>query len=170
MYDRRRRTRHRPRIHDEQDRRIQELGDVGRRGELPAPALAVEEPHNAFYHRDLGPLGPVCEERGDQLRAGEKGVEVTPRPAGSESVVGGVYEIRANLERRNPVSSLSERGHEAGGDRRFSRAGMGAGDDYTGNVYPTCQDHFPYAYASDAPPYRANRPSRPSFVDYRAPC
>ena len=105
---------------------------MGRRGKLPTPALAVEEPHHSLNHGDVSPPAAVGEERAYEIRAGEEGVEVTPRPAGSERVVGGIYEVRADLERGYPVTSRGERGHQARGDRGLPGAGVGARDDYAG--------------------------------------
>src|SRR4028119_900019 len=89
MNDRRRRTRHRPRVHNEQDRRAEELGDVGGRSVLPASALPVEEPHDTFNQRNICIPRAVCEERPYEFGAGEEGVEVAPGPAGGGGGGGG---------------------------------------------------------------------------------
>jgi hypothetical protein len=60
---------HRPRVDDEHDRRVEEFGDVGGRGQFPAAALAVEEAHHALDDRDVGAARAVGEERADKLGA-----------------------------------------------------------------------------------------------------
>ncbi len=117
---------HRPRVDDEQDRRVEELGDVGCRGQLPAAALAVEEAHHPLDYRNVGPARAVGEERSYEVGAGEKGVEVAAWPAGGQSVVGGVYKVRADLEGGDAVASRRERGHQARGDGGLAGPGVGA--------------------------------------------
>jgi hypothetical protein len=118
-----------PAIHDEEDRRVQELGDVGGRGELPTPALAVEETHYAFHDGDVGPTGAVGEERAYEVRAGEEDVEVAAGPPGGERVVGRIYEVRADLEGGDFEALHAKGRHEARSDGGLSCAGVGARDD-----------------------------------------
>ena len=92
---------HRPGIDDEHYGGFEQSGDVGRGGEIPA-SFSVEEAHDAFDHGYVGTLRAVGEERADQLRAGEEGVEVASRPACGEGVVRGIYEVRADLEGGDP--------------------------------------------------------------------
>ena len=96
--DRRRRARHRGRVDDEQHRRVEQLRDVRGRGQLAAARGAVEEAHDALDDRDVGAGDAVADERRDQLRAAEEGVEVAARPAGGERVVAGVDVVGADLE------------------------------------------------------------------------
>jgi hypothetical protein len=110
---------------------------VGGRGVLPGAALAVEEAHHTLHHRDARAPRAVGEERGYELRAGEEGVEVAAGTSGGHGVVGGVYEVRADLEGGDAEAPRlpRERGHEAGGDRGLARARVGSGDDDTGCLY-----------------------------------
>jgi hypothetical protein len=126
---------HRPCVDDENDRCVEQFGDVGRRGQFACAALAVEEAHNAFYDGDVGTPGAVGEERSDHRRSREEGVEVTSRPARRKGVVRGVYEVRADLERGYPQAIRGERRHQARGDCRFADARVGACDDYARNPY-----------------------------------
>jgi hypothetical protein len=54
VHERRRGTGHGGGVHHQEHRRLEQLGDVGRGGELPVPALAVEEAHDALYDREEG--------------------------------------------------------------------------------------------------------------------
>ena len=126
---------HRPRVHDEHDGRVEKFGDVGRGGEFASAALAVEEAHHAFHDGYVGASRAVGEEGTDHLRSGEEGVEVAPRPACREGVVGGVYKVRADLEGGDPVAFRGEGRDQARGHGRFSDTGVGSGDDYARDLY-----------------------------------
>ena len=128
-------TGHRPGIHHEHDRRVQELGDVGRGRQLPAATLAVEEAHHALYHGHVGTAGAVGEERGYEVGAGEVGVEVAAGASGGEGVVGGVYKVRADLEGGDPEAPVREGGHEAGGHGGLADARVGARYHYARGAY-----------------------------------
>jgi len=80
--DRGGRAGHRRRVDDEQNGRPEELGDMGRRRQLAATGGTVEQAHDTLDHRDVRAGGPVAEERGDQVRAAQEGVEISPGPAG----------------------------------------------------------------------------------------
>jgi hypothetical protein len=125
---------HGPGVHDEDDGRVEEFGDVGGRGEISA-ALAVEEAHDALYHGDVRAIGAVGEERGDEIQTGEEGVEVAARPSRGEGVVGGVYKVRAHLEGGDAEAPLRERGHEARGDGGLAGPRVGARDHYARGPY-----------------------------------
>jgi len=128
-------TGHRPGVDDEHDGRIEQFGDVGRRGEFPAAALTIEEAHDALYYGYVGASCTVGEEGGDHPRSREESVEVSPVAARREGMIRGVYKVWADLERGDPKTLLAERRHQARGDRRLARPRVGAGDDYAGGLY-----------------------------------
>src|ERR687894_2967532 len=92
---------HRPRVDDEHDGRLEQPGDVGCGGEIPA-SFAIEEAHDAFDHGYVSTPRAVGEERADEVWAGEEGIEVASRSACGEGVVRGVYKVRADLEGGDP--------------------------------------------------------------------
>ena len=76
--------------------------DVGGRRQVPPSPRAVEKPHHAFDHRDVGRRrgsSPVGEHRHDLLFADQPRVEVAARPPGRQRVVAGVDEVRPHLVR-----------------------------------------------------------------------
>ena len=94
---------HRPGVDDEDHGSPKQPGYVCCGGEIPTP-LAVEEAHDAFDHGYIRTLRTVGEEGDDQVRTGEKGIEVASRPAGGEGVVRGIYEVGADLEGGDAVA------------------------------------------------------------------
>ena len=129
------RPRHRRGVYHEEDRGFEELRDVGGRGVLPGPALAVEETHHALHHRDVCAARAVGEEPGNELGAGEEGVEVTAWAAGSEGVVGGVYEVGADLEGGDAEAFAGQSGHQTGRDGGLAHPRVGASDDDARGLY-----------------------------------
>ncbi len=135
MDHRRRRARHRPCIHHQHDRRIQKFRDVRRGGHFPTAALAVEKAHDALDHGYLRAARAVGEEWTDEIRAGEKSIQITPWPSGGESMIRRVYEVRADLERRDLVALRGERGHQAGSHGGLPDAGVRPRNNYARYFY-----------------------------------
>src|ERR671910_1958283 len=110
---------HRPGVDDEHYGCLEQPGDVGCGGEIPA-SLAVEEAHDAFDYGYVSTLCTVGEERADEVGAGEESVEVASRPACGEGVVRGVYKVGADLEGGDPKALQRERGHESRSNSRLA--------------------------------------------------
>ena len=122
------RARHRSGVDHEYDRGAQQLGNVGGAGQLAPSGGAVVKAHHPLDHGHLSVLRAVAEQRCDQLRPGQEGVEVAPGPAAGERVVAGVDEVGADLEAGGPHAATAQCGQYAGGHRGLAGAGAGAGD------------------------------------------
>src|ERR687886_1480119 len=108
---------------------------MSRGGKLAAPVLAVEETHHAFYDRHVRAFRAVGEERSDEILSGEECVEVSSGASGGQSVVGGIYEVRTDLEGGDAEAPARERGHEAGGDGGLAHTRVGARHYHAWNLY-----------------------------------
>ena len=122
VHDRGRAARHRGGVEDEQHGRAEQLRHVRRGGQLAAARGAVEEPHDALDHRDVGAGGAVQRQRRHQLRAGEERVEVAARPARRERVVARVDVVRADLEALHHQPPRAQGADQPAGDRGLARA------------------------------------------------
>ena len=129
MHDRRRRARHRRRVDHEHDRRPQQLGHVRGGGELAPPRRAVEQPHHALDHRDVGAGAAVARQGRDQLRPGEERVEVPPRPPGGQRVVARVDVVGPDLEALHAQPARAQRPDQPARDRRLAGARARPRDD-----------------------------------------
>ncbi len=127
--DRRRAARHRGGVDHEQDRGVQQLRDVRRRGQLAAARRAVEQPHDALDHRDVRARGAVQEQRRDELRPGQERVEVAARAPGRQRVVAGVDVVRPDLEALHDLPARAQRRDEPAGDGGLARARARPRDD-----------------------------------------
>ena len=103
-------------VDDQDHRRTQQLGHLPGRsaGRQPEEFLdaTVEKAHHPLHHGDVGTGGSVSVQRSDKFLADHHRVQIAPRPAGSQGVVAGVDEVRADLERRDPIAGPAQRPHE----------------------------------------------------------
>ena len=96
---------------------------------------AVEQPHDALDDGDVGARAAVPVQRTDQLLADQHRVEVAAGPARGQRVVAGIDEVRADLERRDPVSGPPQRAHQTRCHRGLSAARRRRGDDHGGRAH-----------------------------------
>ncbi|CAM5692557.1 hypothetical protein SBADM41S_01890 [Streptomyces badius] len=72
--------RHRPGlrggVHHQHHGRLQQLGDLRGRRQLPLPRGTVVQPHHALDHGEVASRRPVREERGDEIRPAHVRVEI----------------------------------------------------------------------------------------------
>ena len=116
------RARHRGAVDDQDDGRIEQLGDVRGRGELAAPGGAVEHPHHALDDGDVRTRRAMAEERRDQLGSAEEGVEVAARAARRERVIGRIDVVGPDLEALDRQPRRAQRPDQAARDGRLAGA------------------------------------------------
>jgi hypothetical protein len=109
-------------VDDQDDGRAEQRGDVRRRP-LRRAATAVEQPHHALDHGDVGAARTVQEQRAQALGPDQHRVEVAAGAAGREGVVAGVDVVGADLVGADPQPAGGERRHEPGRDGRLAGAG-----------------------------------------------
>jgi hypothetical protein len=104
---------HRSGVHDEHDRRIDELGHVGRAA-LHVRADAVEKAHDALDDEELRPLARHRGGLARALVAAEPRVEVARGPTGREAVVARIDEVGSDLGCPDAHARFCQGSHEAG--------------------------------------------------------
>ncbi len=102
---------------------------MGGGGELPLPGGPVVQAHDALDDGHVGPVRAVQEQRRDQVRGGEPGVQVAAGAARRQGVVAGVDVVGTHLVRRDRETPGREGGHQPGRDRRLTGTGRGRGND-----------------------------------------
>ena len=80
----------------------------------------VEQAHHPFDHEKIGTLARARGKGRHRALAADPCVEVPTRSSRCEGVVSGVYEVRADLGRRDCLSASREGRHDAGGDGRLA--------------------------------------------------
>ena len=111
------------------DRSVEQLCDVGGRGQLAAPRGSVEEAHDALDDGDVRPLAAMAHERIHQLGPAQERIEIAPRPPRRERVVARIDVVGPDLEPLDDVPASSQRADDAARDRGLPGARAGARND-----------------------------------------
>lgn len=110
-------------VDDEDHGRAQQPGDLGGRLAVRAAGEPVEEPHGPLDHGDVQRRGTVGEQRAHPLGADHARVEVTPGTTRSQTQIGGVDVVGADLESGGPVTPGRQRGQQTYGDGSLAVTG-----------------------------------------------
>ena len=129
-------------VDDQQHRTRGQRRDVGRGGFTARTEPAVEKPHHAFDHGDIGTRGAVQQQRHDPVRADQVGVEVAGRTPGRQCVIARIDVVRAYLVPTDLQSARSQCRHHPDRHGGLAVPGCGCGHHQPGrqgNHAPTTQ-------------------------------
>ena len=125
---------HRPGVDDEHDGRVEQLGDVGGRGELPAPLLPSKRPITPSTTAMSAPCAPWA--KSGPMSSGPERKASRLRPGRPAARVWYEGSIKSGPTLKGATRGpCGERGHQARGDGGLSDSRVGASDDYAGGVY-----------------------------------
>src|SRR5213078_2830978 len=113
----------RPRVHHQHHGCVEPLRDLRRRALLARAVDAVEAPHHAFDHGEVGAARVTRDAREDGLAPAHPAVEVVRGVPGGERVEARIDEVRSHLERLDPEATPSERLEQPERDRGLADAG-----------------------------------------------
>src|SRR5439155_26989475 len=113
----------RPGVHDQQDGRAQPLRDLRRRARVAPAVDAVEAPHHALDHREVGATRVARDTGQHRLTSAHPAVEVVRRAPRGERVEARIDEVGPRLERLDPEAAPSQRFEEPERDRGLAHPG-----------------------------------------------
>jgi hypothetical protein len=111
-----------PRINNQHDWQLEQLGDLCATTNFRAPALAVEQPHHAFSNDNVGAPRPVPQDTSVGLSPQHPRIKVARRSTAGPCVMAGIEKVGPAFERLHRKPAPSQTGYDRKRNCRLSHA------------------------------------------------